>query len=557
MKGQDAMTLSKSATRLGGAAIAGLLAIAASPAAASTPPPPSGCAALAGAALASAQILSAEPIAAGALKGVKSAMAPDLGARIAGMPAFCRVRAVATPTPDSHIGIEVWLPLKNWNGRLLGTGNGGGAGQIAYEMGMVEGLKRGFAVANTDMGTAPDINGTIGHPERWVDFGHRATHEMTRVAKTVVAAFYKVASFRAYFEGCSTGGQQALSNAQRYPNDYDGILAGDPGHNRTHVASYFLWNYAALTRSPAAALSAGQWSMVSNAVLASCAGKDGGAPGDRFLTDPRQCRFDTATLPVCKTGAAGDDCLTGAQLATLRRLYAGPVNPRTGERIYAGLTPGSENMPLGPIMQGAPSWPAQQFYPFTWSMGAAFDAQKFDFDHDLDRVDAQLASTLNANDADLSDFARRGGKLLLYSGLADPAVPVAEVIAYYDRVIANGGDPKAAAAFARLFLVPGMGHCFGGPGVTDIGQPFTSDVPPAPQNDALMTLVAWTEGGAAPDMLVAQKPADKQNPAQERPVCAYPAFPHYRGGDVTKRASFACAPHAPGTDQPPAGRYLN
>jgi feruloyl esterase len=517
----------------------------------------SDCATLAQAALAGGRMVSAEPVAAGALKTAASPTAPDLGARMATMPAFCRVRAIATPTPDSKIGIEIWLPLQRWNGRLLGTGNGGGAGQIAYEMGMVEGLKRGFAVANTDMGTAPDINRTVGHPERWIDFGHRATHEMTRVAKTMVTAFYKVASFRAYFEGCSTGGQQALSNAQRYPNDYDGILAGDPGHNRTHVASYFLWNYAALTRSPAAALSSAQWSMVSNAVLARCAAKDGGAPGDRFLTDPRQCRFDPATLPVCKTGTSAVDCLTGAQLATLRRLYAGPSNPRTGERIYGGLTPGSENMPLGPLMQGAPSWPAQQFYPFTWSMGAAFDAQKFDFDRDLDRVDAQLAGTLNANAADLSDFARHGGKLLIYSGLADPAVPAAEVIAYYDRLVASGGDPKAAAASARLFLVPGMGHCFGGPGVTDIGQPFTSDVPPAPQNDALMTLVAWTEGAPAPDMLVAQKPADKQAPAQERPVCAYPALPEYRGGDVTKRTSFVCTPHARGTDKPPAGRYLN
>jgi feruloyl esterase len=535
-----------------GLAAAGLLLLAAAPAAAQA----SDCAALASTTLAGAHIVSAVPVAAGGLEGAASAIAPDLAQRVASMPAFCRVKATATPTPDSRIGIEIWLPLQKWNGRLLGTGNGGGAGQIAYEMGMIEGLKRGFTVANTDMGTAPDINGTVGHPERWVDFGHRATHEMTRVAKTMVSAYYKVASFRSYFEGCSTGGQQALSAAQRYPSDYDGILAGDTGNNRTHSASYFLWNYAALNASPLAKLSAGQWSMVSRAVLASCASKDGGAPGDKFLTDPRRCGFDPATLPVCRTGISADTCVTAPQVATLRRLYAGPTNPRTGERIYAGLTPGSEDQPLGPVMQGDPkTWPDQQFYPFRWTLGSAFEASRFNFDSDLDRVDAQLASTLNANDADLSDFARHGGKLMLYTGLADPAVPFAEVVNYYERVGASAGGSDQD--FARLFLVPGMGHCFGGPGVTDIGQPFTSAVPPAQENDALMTLVAWTEGGKPPVLLIARKPAGDGQPAKERPICAYPALPEYRRGDVSKRSSFACVPHARGVDQRPAGRYLN
>jgi feruloyl esterase len=540
-----------------GCIAAGLLALNGIPAAAQTSAR-AACAALAHDVIPDGRILSSEAVAAGTFKAAPSPLAPDLAARIATMPAFCRVRAEATPTPDSRIGVEIWLPLQNWNGRLLGTGNGGGAGRIAYEMGMVEGLKRGFAVANTDMGTAPDINIAVGHPERWIDFGHRATHAMTLIAKMTVRAFYKVAAFRSYFEGCSTGGQQALSAAQRYPNDYDGILAGDPGNNRTHIASYFLCNYAALNASPLTKLSAGQWSTVAQAVRTNCVGKDGGAPGDRFLTDPRLCRFDPASLPLCKAGTTADACVTAAQLATLRRLYAGPANPRTAERIYAGLTPGSEDQPLGPLLQGDPAiWPDQQFYPFRWSLGANFSAGRFDFDHDLDRVDAQFAGTLNANAADLSDFAARGGKLLLYTGLADPAVPFAEIVHYYDRVAASAGGPDKAAAFARLFLVPGMGHCLGGPGVTDIGQPFASNVPPAVANDVLMMLVAWTEGGTAPDMIVARKPADDGKPAQERPICAYPALPEYRGGDAAKHKSFTCAAHARGTDQPPAPRYLN
>ncbi|CAN5363783.1 tannase/feruloyl esterase family alpha/beta hydrolase [soil metagenome] len=548
------MTLSS--IRAAASVAAGLLTLASVPALAQSAPLPADCSALARATLTDARIVSAAPVAAGALTVAASPIAPDLAQRVASMPGFCRVVAIATPTPDSRIGIEIWLPMQKWNGRLLGTGNGGGAGRIAYEMGMVEGLKRGFAVTNTDMGTAPDINGVAGHPERWIDFGQRATHEMTRVAKAMVSAFYKVASFRSYFEGCSTGGQQALSLAQRYPADYDGILAGDPGNNRTHVASYFLWNYAALNASPLAKLSAAQWSLVTRAVLANCVGKDGGAPGDRFLTDPRRCGFDPAALPVCRTGTSADDCVTALQLATLRRLYAGPSNPRTGERIYAGLTPGSEDQPLGPMMQGDPAiWPDQQFYPFRWSLGSAFTAAGFDFDHDLDRVDAELAGPLNANSADLSDFARRGGKLMLYSGLADPAVPFAEVVNYYDRVSANAG--RADADFARLFLVPGMGHCFGGPGVTDIGQPFTSTVPTARENDALMTLVAWSEGSQPPAVLIARTPAGDGRPGKERPICAYPASPEYRGGDSSKRSSFTCVAHARGTDQRPAGRYLN
>jgi feruloyl esterase len=421
---------------------------------------------------------------------------------------------------------------------------------------MVEGLKRGFAVANTDMGTAPDINAWADHPERWVDFGYRATHEMTRVSKTVVSAFYKVASFRAYFEGCSTGGQQALGLAQRFPADYDGILAGDPGNNRTHVASYFLWNYNALNASTSARLSPAQWSMVTRLVLARCAGTDGGAPGDRFLTDPRRCGFDPGSIPLCRAVSSADDCVTVSQIETLRRLYAGPSNPRTGERIYAGLTVGSEDLPLGPVMQGDPAtWPDQQFYPFRWILGSAFNESQFDFDGGMDRVDARLAGPLNANDTDLSDFARHGGKLMMYSGLADPAVPFAEVVNYYDRVSANAGGKEAN--FARLFLVPGMGHCFGGPGVTDIGQPFTSSVPAARDSDALMTLVAWTEGSEPPAMLVARKPAGDGHPVEERPVCAYPDFPEYRGGSSAKRSSFVCRPHEPGAVQRPAARYLN
>jgi feruloyl esterase len=297
------------------------------------------CLALAGATLAGSRVLSAELIAAGKFAPpAEATLSPEVLQRATTLPAFCRVVVRATPNLHSTIGIEVWLPLQSWNDRLLGTGNGGGAGSIAYAMGMIEGLKRGFAVANTDMGVAPDINDIADNPERWVDFGHRATHEMTRVAKSLVRTFYRVTSFRSYFEGCSTGGQQALVTAQRYPEDYDGILAGDPGNNRTHSAGYFLWNYQAVNATPDSKLSTTQWSMVNRAVIAECAGRDGGAPDDQFLTDPRRCSFDPASLPRCKAGSDQSQCLTQRQVAAVRRLYAGPVNPTTGQRIYPGLT---------------------------------------------------------------------------------------------------------------------------------------------------------------------------------------------------------------------------
>jgi len=474
---------------------------------------------------------------------------------MATMPAFCRIEAVATPTRDSKINIEIWLPLQGWNGRFLGTGNGGGAGTIAYGMGMIEGLKRGFAVANTDMGTGPDINLLEEHPERWVDFGRRSTHEMTRVAKALVRAFYKVTSFRSYFEGCSTGGQQALVTAQRYPDDYDGILAGDPGSNRTHSSSYFLWNYQAVNATPASKLSSAQWSMVTRAVIAACAGKDGGAPGDQFLTDPRRCGFDPASLAHCSAGTDTAQCLTQPQLASLRRLYAGAVNPRTGERIYPGLTPGSEDQPLGPIRMSDPAIVSRLFI-MRWGLGRAFSPDSFDFDRDLDQVDARLASTLNANDADLGNFRRHGGKLMLYSGLADAGVPFDDVVQYYDRVTSLNGE-NGSGDFARLFLVPGMGHCTGGPGVTDMGQPSSTEVPESRDSDALIALVAWTEGGTAPTQIIAHKPGGNGTPAQERPICAYPALPDYRRGDPAKRGSYVCTDHAKGGVQVPASRYLN
>lgn len=524
-------------------------------------PSVSACEQLAALSVDSAVISSSQWTPAGTFVPPPVPYVPDLRDRAATLADFCRVQIVATPTVDSRIGIEVWLPTqRQWNGRLLGTGNGGGAGSIAYAMGMIEGLRRGFAVANTDLGTAPDPNGALGQPLRWSDFGYRGTHEMTRVAKQLVRNFYRRDTFRSYFAGCSTGGQQALSEAQRFPDDYDGILAGAPGHNRTHVHTMFLWNFNALNATTESNLSLSQWSMVSGAVIAACAGKDGGAPRDQFLTDPRQCTFDVDSLPKCESGARNDQCLSPPQIQALRKLYAGPINPRTGERIFAPLTYGSEAQPLGPLMQADRiAWPSQQFYPFKWALGSGFDASTFDFDHDLDRVDAVLAGSLNANNPDLSAFQRRGGKLLLYTGLADPAVPFQDTVTYYERVVQARGGINQTQSFARLFLIPGMGHCFGGPGAADFGQPFSSQIPSDGRGDVLMKLVDWVERDAAPDHFLGTKHEGDQRQSREimrRLVCAYPKVPLYVGGDAAKETSFRCEDRERGVPAIPAARYL-
>jgi feruloyl esterase len=511
---------------------------------------PRDCSAVVSMPMTGAKVLSSELIDA---DRPATTFAPDLAAKMHTMPAFCRVVLQASPATGSKIGIELWLPTDTWNGRFLGTGNGGAAGSIAYGMGMIEGLKRGFAVANTDMGMPLDAKAADLNHEVWKDFGYRATHEMTRIGKAIVGDFYN-AGFHSYFEGCSTGGQQALSEAQRFPTDYDGILAGDPGGNRTHSTAYFIWLFQAVNASPASRLSAAQWQYVTSAVLDACGGRDGGAPDDRFLTDPRACRLDIAKLRRCPPPFVQDTCITDAQAVAIQKLYAGPSNPRTRERIYAGLTPGSEALPLGPVRMNDPNI-AQKLFVLRWGLGSTASAEAFDFDGDQGRLDTELAAILNTNTADLAPFARRGGKIILYNGLADPGVPFTDTLDYYTRVLRSAGG-RSGRAFARLFLVPGMGHCLGGPGPTEFGQPFSPDVSLDPAHDALMALVAWTEDGTAPEELVARKSRTDGSIEIERPLCAYPKFPAYRSGDPTKRSNFVCRARRVGSGQTPSPQYL-
>jgi feruloyl esterase len=491
-------------------------------------------------------IASAESVPAG------SFTAPDKKS-YANLPAFCRVTATVSPVPDSAVRIEMWLPEDGWKGVFEGTGNGGYSGGFNFPI-LAAGVRRGYAVVNTDQGTAPAsaLNGdaVVGHPVKWRDWGFRSTHLMTVAGKQIASAFYGKDSARSYFTGCSTGGQQALIEAQLYPADYDGIAAGAPVVNRTHLHAAFVWSRQAAERSPGSALGHDKLMLLKKAVVASCAPGAGGAASDTFVADPLHCAFDPASL-VCKAGDA-PDCLTPEQAETAARFYAGPKNPRTGESIYPGWPRGSEGPAFGwgleegdpPLSLKEPAFDSL----FKWVFGPTWDWRSFDFDRDMAEVDAVLGSDVNgATVANIDAFKARGGKLLIYHGWADSIVNPLGTVAFYETLAkAQGGADKLQGA-ARLFLLPGVEHCGsgGGDGPDAVGSEHGL---PAPEGDAdhdvLAALAQWVETGTAPEKLIATK-YQGDDPTKrivmQRPACPYPKKARYAGsGDTNAAASFVC-----------------
>ncbi|HEY2015860.1 MAG TPA: tannase/feruloyl esterase family alpha/beta hydrolase, partial [Bryobacteraceae bacterium] len=373
-------------------------------------------------------------------------------------PAFCRVAAVARPVPDSEIRIEVWLPdSAAWNGKMLGTGNGGYSGALGYGD-MERALRLGYAVAGSDTGhEGGDLKFGLGHPEKINDWAWRAVHVMTDTAKLVARSYYGRFAAHSYFSGCSTGGQQALTEAQRFPADYDGILAGAPGNNRVRLNVGFLWSWRAANDDDAAPLPVSKLPVIHKAAVAACDPLDGVADG--IIGDPLACKFDPGTLE-CR-GGESPDCLTKSQVAAVRAIYEGARNPRTGERLYPGWVRGSETgWQAYFVGQREPArldfWRYWVFHDPNW------DFRSFDFDRDVTYADSRV-EFLTANDPDLRRFGSRGGKLLLYQGFADPVVPPEDSIRYYESVVRTMSAENASKV-ARLFLIPGMGHCSGGPG---------------------------------------------------------------------------------------------
>lgn len=467
-------------------------------------------------------------------------------------PAFCRVVAVAKPTADSIINFEVWIPsAEHWNHNFLGRGNGGYVGAISYGS-LAFALQRGFATASTDTGhTGEDITFAAAHPEKIVDWGYRSIHIMTESAKLIIRRYFGTFPKHSFFAGCSTGGHQALSEIQRFPADYDGVLAGDPGNDRVHLNVGFLWAFAATHDANGnAILPTSKLPLINRAALAACDTLDGIKDG--IISEPVACHFDPAVL-LCKA-EENDQCLTAAQVDAVKKVYAGPRNPRTGEQIIAGYSPGSES-PAGDEFEGG--WKSYitgrkepmrlEFWKYWVFHDAEWDWRTFDYDRDVARADKELAA-VNASSPDLSAFKARGGKILMYSGWADPVGPPMDAVNYYQRVENVMGGRRKTESFFRLFMVPGMAHCRGGPGPNIFGG--LSTIPSMqneidPEHDVLSALVHWVEKGSAPQYIVASHAKDGRVD-RTRPLCPYPKVAHWNAsGSSDDAKNFTCEEPSP------------
>jgi len=490
-------------------------------------------------------ITAAQSVAPGAFAPPAGAPAPYKE-----LPAFCRVAGVIKPTNDSEIKFEVWMPGANWNGKFQGVGNGGFAGSISYTD-MAGALARGYATASTDTGhSGGDASWALGHPEKIVDYGHRAIHEMTEKAKLVIKAFYGDGPKRSYFASCSNGGRQALMEAQRYPNDYDGVIAGAPANAFSQILTGFAWNMQLLLNDPASYIPAKKLKAIETAALAACDARDGVTDG--VLDDPTKCGFDPSVL-LCK-GAETDECLTEKQIAALKKIYAGPRNDK-GQQIIPGFTPGGETGLGGwtPWITGATPTAALQFFFSTQAFknmvhnDPNWDYKTFDLERDGKLADEKLAPMLNATDPNLNAFSARGGKLILYHGWNDAALPPKNTINYFQGVVAKLGQ-RRADSFMRLFMAPGMQHCNGGPGPDRFGQ-FVNRSRSDPQHDLTLALERWVEQGVAPEMVIATKrqSATPEAPAlRTRPLCPYPQVARYKGsGSTDEAANFSCVTEGP------------
>jgi feruloyl esterase len=455
---------------------------------------------------------------------------PPGGQPISNLPAFCRLAGSLRPTSDSDIQFEVWMPAAGWNGKFQGVGNGGFAGSISYGQ-MATALRKGYATASTDtghkaVGATPDAAWALGHPEKVVDFGHRAIHETAVAAKAAIAAFYSDPLKRSYFNSCSNGGRQALMEAQRYPTDYDGIIAGAPANYWTHLISNSVWVANAMTEGhiPAAKLQT-----VENAALAACDARDGVKDG--VIDRPDQCGFQPSSL-LCKDEDS-DSCLTAAQVAGLEKVLGG-IRGAKG-RIYPGFVVGGmtgQGGWLDWITGGLPGRSlaygfGNNFYTNIVYEDKAWDYRTFDPDRDVAKADQKTAAALNAIDPDLSKLRAHGGKLILYHGWSDAAITPLNAIDYYKSI-------KDPSGFVELFMVPGMQHCGGGPGPNNFGQ-GSPGVTGDAEHDINAALERWVEQGVAPKQLIATRPG------RTRPLCPWPQTARYKGsGSTDDAANFEC-----------------
>jgi hypothetical protein len=469
--------------------------------------------------------------------------APPAGQPVRVAVDFCRVALTLRPSSDSDIRTEVWMPAANWNGKFQGIGTGGFAGAISYEGGLAPAVSAGYAAASTDTGHragGTDAAWALDHPEKIADFGYRAIHETALAAKTVIRAFYGDGSKHSYFNYCSNGGRQALMEAQRYPADYDGIVAGAPAYAWTRLMTAFVFDAQALA-DQASYIPVSKLPAVEAAALAECDANDG--VKDSVIENPASCHFDPGAL-LCK-GGESDACLTAPQVASLRKLYAGP-----GAAIMPGFSPGGEAPPgrWETWMPGARRGDSthlafgDNFFKYMVYDDPAWDYKTSSLERNLQASEAKTGSRLNATDADLSQFRARGGKLILFHGWSDPAIPPQSTIDYYQSVVKKMGA-KDAAGFVRLFMAPGVGHCSGGAGPNVFGQ-FGAPAADA-DHDIDAAVERWVEQGIAPEYVIATKFKSGANPSsgieRTRPLCSYPKTAQWIGnGSTDDAANFIC-----------------
>lgn len=402
---------------------------------------------------------------------------------------FYRINCETSFAEGSFIRTEVCLP-ENWNGIYLGCGNGGMAGGLSSDY-LRDRACEGYAAAHTDMGTFKGRDFGIKNREVWKDFGWRSTHNMTVIAKALIVECYGKTPDYSYFYGGSTGGQQALAMAQRFPEDFDGIIADKPANNRVFLHTYFLWNHVHLTTADGSPLfTYDEVRSISKIAPRFFQNLDDGENGDDFITFPKN---DSKTIQAfLEFLSANMPDLSATQLSALKAVYMGPVNPRTHKQIYNGMPIGSEVYPCG-IMDCQGSEPPH-YYPFNWVFGADYKARQFDFDKDLETVSDALSGDLNANCADLSAFKEKGGKLIMLAGTADPCVPFPDNAVYFKRLYDNYGDEFST--FFRFFLFPGRDHCGQGEGLNaTICDSHNID-------PNFYALRKWCEEGIAPEYLM-------------------------------------------------------
>jgi feruloyl esterase len=453
------------------------------------------------------------------------------------VPQHCRVVGVIAP----EVAFEVNLPDR-WNRRFYMTGNGGLAGQAvdaANNADRAAGLSNGFVHAQTNTGhdaqKEPSGSFILSNPQKAIDYAYRAVHVTADLAKKIANAYYAQPVQFSYWNSCSNGGRQGLLEAQRYPDDFDGIVANAPWVDQTGFTVGAMWNQKAMTQAP---VTPAKMVLVAQKVMEKCDALDGLKDG--LVDDPRVCRFDAAKdVPACTAGADTADCLTGAQAATINAVYSGPSSK--GKPFMSGYMPGSEAVNTAANGATQSGWvgsivPAQagaKPADFNLAEGvmrylildppkAEYDALTFDYDKDTALV-SRWSKLADAKDADLSKFRKSGGKLIMTYGWADQILQPMMGVAYYEAVTAKN---KNASEFARLFMVPGMAHCQGGVGPD--------------QNDAVTAVIDWVEKNKAPDSLIASKVV-KGAVTRSRPLCPYPQVARYKGqGSIDEAANFSC-----------------